>query len=116
MKRHTSIILGVLVVLVALENAYQLVRLNQPPPIDYTSASRTVHSPVRNGLELTATIKEVLLPIGQNLTMVEEVNNTLSILLKVNARSMDNPAHGPCQQAFATGIQVFSGNFTYLEL
>ena len=98
--------------------AYEVYQASQPRwgGIDYASAPSTFHSPVQNGLELTATIKEVFLPEGQNLTVVAEVNNTLSAPLMVDATSIDNPAYGPCQQAFATGVEVYSGNYTNLEL
>lgn len=97
--------------------AFEVYEASQPRWwIDYALTSSTVHSPVRNGLELTATVKEVFLPEGQNLTVVAEVNDALSTPLTVNATSIDNPAYGPCQQAFATGVEVYSGNYTYLEL
>lgn len=118
MKRNKLVVLAVVVLVVASIAAFEVYQALQPRRggIDYASASSTVHSPVRNGLELTATIKEVFLPEGQNLTVVAEVNNTLSTPLTVNATSITNPAYGPCQQAFASGVEVYSGNLTYLVL
>ncbi len=80
--------------------------------IDYASKSMVVHSPVHNGLELTATIQQIYLVEGQPLTVVAEVNNTSSTPLTVNATSMDNPAYGPCQQGFATGVQIYMGHYS----
>jgi hypothetical protein len=117
LKASKALILGVIVLVAASISVYEIDQSYQPRWwIDYASASSTTHSPIRNGLELTATIKEVFLPEGQNLTVVAEVNNTLATPLTVNATSMVNPAYGPCQQGFATGIEVYSGNLTYMEL
>lgn len=116
MKRNMVLVFGVVVLLAASVLVYEIGQSHQPNQIDYASASKVVHSPVRNGLELTATIEQIFIPEGQNLTIVAEVNNTLSTPMKVNSTSIVNPAYGPCQQGFATGIELYSGNYTYMEL
>lgn len=75
-----------------------------------------VHSPIDNSLELAATIRQAYLGEGQNLTVIAEVNNTSPDPLKVNSTSMDNPAYGPCDQGFATGIQVYAGHYSLTDL
>jgi len=75
-----------------------------------------VHSGVRLGLELTATITPTMVIEGQNVTIVAEVNDTLSNDVEVNTSSITNPAYGPCQQAFFTSINVYSGNYSYDQL
>ncbi len=115
-QRGRALVFGIIILLAASVAVYEVSQTHQPRWIDYASASRTTHSPVGNGLELTATIKEVFIPEGQNLTVVVEVNNTLSTPLRVDTPSMVNPTYGPCQQGFATRISVYSGNYTYLEL
>ena len=118
MKGSRLVVVGVVVLVAASIAAYEVYQASRIKwgGFDYASASRTFHCRVRDGLELTATVKEVFLPEGQILTLVEEVNDTLSTPLTVNATSMVNPAYGPCQQGFATGVVVYSGNLTNKEL
>jgi hypothetical protein len=76
----------------------------------------TIHSNVRFGLELTVTFASTVLASGQTLTVVAEVNNTLPSEVKLNTTSMTNPVFGPCAQGFATGVEVYAGNYSYMQL
>jgi hypothetical protein len=69
-------------------------------------------SNVTDGLRLSATIDPTVVDQGGNLTVTAEVSNTLPTDVSVNATSMTNPAYGPCQQDFATGIHVYEGSYT----
>jgi hypothetical protein len=75
-----------------------------------------IYSNVTDGLQLTAMIDRSAVLQGQNLTVTAQVYNTLPIGLVMNATSMDNPAYGPCQQDFATGIDVYEGHYTSVNL
>jgi hypothetical protein len=76
----------------------------------------TIHSGISSvGLELAVTLP-TRVPQGRNVTIVAEVNNTLSTPVRLNTTSMTNPAYGPCAQGFATKIVVYLGNYTYLQL
>jgi len=75
-----------------------------------------VNSSVSKGLELSALIGPVQARTGQNITVTALVTNTLVTALTVNATSMTNPAYGPCEQTFATGVDVYLGNYTMADL
>jgi hypothetical protein len=87
--------------------------VTQPPQVPQ---STVVHSSVRLGLELTATITPAFLAEGQNVTIVAEVNNTSSSNVEANTTSVVNPAEGPCAQGFFTSLDVYSGNLSYNQL
>jgi hypothetical protein len=78
--------------------------------------SITVESNITGGLQLTATIKPAYVPKGQNITVMAQVFNTLSSEVKVNATSMANPASGPCELGFLTGVRVYQGQYTMANL
>jgi hypothetical protein len=61
-------------------------------------------------------IKPIDVPQGQSVTVTAQVYNTLSSEVEVNATSMTNLADGPCQQGFATGVEVFQGHYTAANL
>lgn len=84
--------------------------------VNMAPQSMVIRSNISLGLELTATITPTVLTEGQNISIVAEINNTLSKIVKVNATSLANPAYGPCQQGFATSIRIYSGNYSYTEL
>jgi hypothetical protein len=79
-------------------------------------SAETLSSNVSLGLELIATITPTQASPGGNFSVSAQVYNTLSSPVNVTADSMVNPALGPCQQQVATGLYVYSGNYTYLEL
>ena len=110
MVRKGVLVVGLSVLLVASVLAYE--SSQRPRSIDYASKSMVVHSPVNNGLELTATIQQIYLKEGQNLSVIAEVNNTLSTPLTLNATIIENPASGPCAQGSATGIRVYMGHYS----
>lgn len=68
-----------------------------------------------DGLQLTATFSPVVAQ-GKNVTVSAQVYNTLSREVEVNATSMTNPAYGPCEQRFATGVDVYQGDYTAANL
>ncbi len=78
--------------------------------------AETLRSNVSLGLVLVATIKPIQASQGENISVVAQVYNTLTTAVNVNATSMTNPAFGPCQQGFATGVHVYSGNYSYVEI
>jgi hypothetical protein len=103
--------------LILIASAVAIVLYEGVHPVNPTHETSVVHSNVSGlGLELTAALTPTRLAAGQNLTVVAEVNNTLSRELVVNSTSMTNPADGPCQQGFATGVHVYSGNYSYDQL
>ncbi|HEV2390136.1 MAG TPA: hypothetical protein VGS04_05355 [Nitrososphaerales archaeon] len=73
----------------------------------------TLRSNVSLGLQLVATIKPIQASLGQNISVVAQVYNTLSTSVNVTTDSMGNPAFGPCQQRLATAVNVYSGNYSY---
>lgn len=77
-----------------------------------TSTSTSISSSVTDGLRLNTTIDPTIVDQGSNLTVTAEVSNTLSTDVNVNATSMTNPAYGPCQQDFTTGIYAYEGSYT----
>jgi hypothetical protein len=81
-------------------------------PPDYA----VVNSNVSNGLVLSASIGPIQATTGHEIIVTAWVTNTLSTALEVNATSMTNPAYGPCEQAFATGVLVYQGNYTLANL
>ena len=102
-----------LIVLLLTVSTFAIYAVDQQSP---STQVEVIHSGVHLGLELTATIESSTLFQGENLTVVAEVNNTLARSVEVNATSMTNPADGPCEQELATGVNVYSGNYSYSEL
>ncbi len=49
---------------------------------------------------------------GDKVTVLAQVYNTLSTEVTVNATSITNPVYGPCEQEFATGVEVYQGDYT----
>jgi hypothetical protein len=68
-----------------------------------------------DGLQLTAAFSPVVAQ-GSNVTVSAQVYNTLPTEVEVNATSMANPAYGPCQQRFATGVDVYQGDYSAANL
>ena len=75
-----------------------------------------VHSGVNGlGLELEATVPTFLVD-GENLSVIAEVDNTTPHELNLTSTSMVNHANGPCAQGQVTAVDVYSGNYSYVEL
>lgn len=77
-----------------------------------TPGSSVVYSNITSGIQLSAIISPSTSGFGQNFTVVAIVRNVLTVSIQLNATGLDNPAYGPCQQAIATGINVYSGYYT----
>ncbi len=111
MVKNRTLVIGLCVLVAASALAFGLLS-QEYHLVENASTPMVVHSPVHDGLELTATIERE----GQNVSVIAEVNNTLSTYLQVNSTSIDNPAYGPCQQGFATGVRVYMGHYSLSNL
>ena len=67
------------------------------------------------GLQLEATVPTSLAD-GENLSVIAEVDDTTPHELNLTSTSMVNHANGPCAQGQVTAVDVYSGNYSYVEL
>lgn len=120
-----SLAIVLIIVIVAAAGIFGLAVLTHPKARQsQTTASTTSSGPnqvalrsnVSLGLQLVATIKPIQASQGQNISVVAQVYNTLSAEVNVTTESITNPVFGPCQQRFATAVNVYSGNYSYGDL
>jgi len=77
-----------------------------------TTATSTVQ-----GLQLLASVRPSSLAVGQNVTIVAEVYNSLQTNVTINAGEITNPSQEPCGLGVVpTGIRVYSGHYTFTNL
>jgi len=76
-----------------------------------TVVDSQIYSNVTDGIQLSAIIQPSEQVYGQNYTIVASVTDVLSTSFQLNASALDNPVHGPCEQDFATGVDVYSGRY-----
>jgi YVTN family beta-propeller protein len=77
------------------------------------SGSLAIESDINgSGLQLTATIEPTKVSQGENISVIAQVYDRLSSSLNVSSTSFVNSDYGPCAQGFATGVQVYRGQYT----
>jgi hypothetical protein len=122
MRTGAIAVLLVVALVVGLGTGYFVGNTNERTTISTFTVSATTISTIMTTtavptLELLVQVEPTRLVSGQNVTIVAEVYNPLSIEVTANSSMIINPTQAPCGLGIApTGIQIYGGHYTSANL